>query len=271
MAPGARHPGTWLLVAALAGISLVATVDALRGGKEAAPSAGRQAAPGVDENTAEEAAVAAPTRAGTDLIEVPLGRRITVTEKGVTFSFRARTAGWPSWERFRSRSTDRSPGGPISLNKSIAGAQDAEAIIYWTSFPNGDYADACTRLLSPPVGPSVSALAGAVIEGAWHDARHGAVGRHSGRAPGEVRAAHGPRGPRRQAGVLLRLARLSMGALWPTTRVGDTVRVWIVDVDRVRLFIAAATTTEEASPELEKEIQQIIRSIRFDRADAHRE
>jgi hypothetical protein len=53
------------------------------------------------------------------------------------------------------------------------------------------------------------------------------------------------------------------GALWPTTGVGDTIRVWIVDVDGTRLFIAAETT-EAATDGLEKEIQQIIRSIRFE-------
>jgi hypothetical protein len=53
------------------------------------------------------------------------------------------------------------------------------------------------------------------------------------------------------------------GALWPTTGVGDTIRIWIVDVDGARLFIAARTT-EQASSGLEKEIRQIIRSIRFD-------
>ena len=53
------------------------------------------------------------------------------------------------------------------------------------------------------------------------------------------------------------------GALWPTTGVGNTIRVWIVDVDGARLFIAAGIT-EQASSWLEKEIQQIIRSIRFD-------
>ena len=52
------------------------------------------------------------------------------------------------------------------------------------------------------------------------------------------------------------------GTLWPTTDVGDTIRVWIVAVDGTRLFIAAATT-EEADAELKKEIKQIVESIRF--------
>ena len=44
-----------------------------------------------------------------------------------------------------------------------------------------------------------------------------------------------------------------------TTDVGDTIRVWIVAVGGKRLFIAAATKAGG----LEKEIQQIVESIRF--------
>ncbi|HEX6227891.1 MAG TPA: hypothetical protein VFZ41_00315 [Solirubrobacterales bacterium] len=261
MAPGVRRPGTWLLVATLAAIGVAAAVDALRGGKEAAPSAVRQAAT-TDGNTAEEAPPAPAPAGSDDLIEAPLvGRRLTVTEEGVTFSFRLpKTVGW---ERFRSLPTERSAGGPISLNKSILGSQGAEAIIYWTSFPDGDHADPCANLLSPPVRGSVADLAAAVST---------APGTKLVRGPSDVTL-----GGRVAKHVVLRVRedvgcdpgffyawRDSYGgALWPRTGVGVTVSVWIVAVDGVRLFIAAATT-EQASSELEKEIQQIIRSIRFD-------
>jgi len=260
VAVGGRRRGTWLLVAALAGICLAATVDALRGGKDAAPRAARQAATGAEKNTAEEAAVA-PTPAGIDLIEAHLGPRRAVTEEGVTFSFRVpKTVGW---EGFRSLSTDKSAGGPISINKSIVGPQGAEAIIYWTSFPDGDYADPCARLLSPPVGPLAADLAAAVST---------APGTQLVKGPSDVTL-----GGRPAKDVVLTVREnvgcdpgffytwrdIQGGALWPTTGVGDTIRVWIVDVDGARLFIAAGTT-EQASSRLEKEIQQIIRSIRFD-------
>ena len=48
------------------------------------------------------------------------------------------------------------------LNKSIVGPQGAEAIIYWTSFPDGDYADPCARVLAPSIGRSAADLAAAV-------------------------------------------------------------------------------------------------------------
>jgi hypothetical protein len=53
------------------------------------------------------------------------------------------------------------------------------------------------------------------------------------------------------------------GALWTMTGVGNTIRVWIVDVDGTRLFIEAETT-KQAGSDLEREIQQIVESIRFD-------
>ena len=53
------------------------------------------------------------------------------------------------------------------------------------------------------------------------------------------------------------------GPLWGETEPGDTIRVWIVDVDGVLLFIEGTTTTE-ASPALEEELQMFIDSIRFE-------
>ncbi len=175
---------------------------------------------------------------------------------GVPFSFTVPGAGW---ERF----------GDISINKSETGPQSAEAILYWSSFPDGYYEDPyghfaapCAQLLSPPVGPSAADLAAAVstapgtelVTGpsdstvGGHPARHVvlAVRKTVGCDPGFFYTWHDVKG----------------GALWTATRVGATIRVWIVDVKGTRLFIASATT-RYASSSLDKEIKQIIGSIRF--------
>ena len=55
------------------------------------------------------------------------------------------------------------------------------------------------------------------------------------------------------------------GAFWTSTRVGDTIRVWIVDVQGTRLFIEG-DTHRRAGSQLEKEIRQIVGSIRFGEA-----
>jgi hypothetical protein len=51
---------------------------------------------------------------------------------------------------------------PASVNNPVWGSQSAEAIIYWTSFPDSEYADPCANLLSPPVPQSAADLAAAV-------------------------------------------------------------------------------------------------------------
>jgi hypothetical protein len=44
---------------------------------------------------------------------------------------------------------------------------------------------------------------------------------------------------------------------------GETLRVWIIDVDGTRLFIEAESY-KGAGPEIDQEIQEIVDSIRFE-------
>jgi hypothetical protein len=176
--------------------------------------------------------------------------RHSLTVEGVPFSFRVPT---PGWERF----------GSISLNKSTVGPQGAEAMIYWTGFPEGVHADPCGHLRSASVGPSAAELAAAVST---------APGTRLVTAPSDVTvgghaAKHVVITVREDVGCdpgfFYTWQDREEGALWPMTDVGDTIRVWIVDVDGTRLFIAGETKTAAGS-ELEQEIQQIVKSIRFD-------
>jgi hypothetical protein len=129
--------------------------------------------------------------------------------------------------------------------------------------PDGDCADRCARLVSPPVGPSAADLAAAVstvpgtrlVKGPADVTLDGRPAKH---VVLTVREKVGC-----DPGFFYTWRDIDGGALWPTTSVGDTIRVWIVDVDGTRLFIAAETT-EQASSGLEKEIQRIVQSIRFD-------
>jgi hypothetical protein len=197
--------------------------------------------------------------------------RYTVTEEGVRLSFRipetspagsswARLSSY--WETFSSIPAVKSPGGPISLNRSIADGQGAEAIIYWTSFPDGDYAEPCSRLLKRSIGRSAAKLAAAVA---------GAPGTKLVEGPSNVTlggypAKHVVVSVRRKVGCdpgfFYSWREVRGGALWDTTRAGDTIRVWIVKVDSRLLFIGAATT-RQATAWLTKEVQQIVESIRF--------
>ncbi len=142
------------------------------------------------------------------------------------------------------------------------GPQGAEAIIYWTGFPDGDYADPCAAL-ALPVRPSAADLAAVVATAPRTDLVTG---------PAEVSvggqsAKHVVLTVRKDVGCdpgyFYTWNDIVGGALWPKTNVGDTIRVWIVDVDGTLLFIAGETNTDAGSG-LEREIQRIVDSILFD-------
>lgn len=187
------------------------------------------------------------------------GAKLVVTEAGVRFSFRVPTA---RWEGFNSIPTKTSPRGPISLNKSIVGPQGAEAIIYWTSFPDGDYADPCDRLLGRSVGPSAADLAAAVATAPGTKRLKGPSDVTLGGHPAKHVVLTVRRNVGCDPGFFYSWKDVFGGALWPTTAAGDTVRVWIVAVGGTRLFIAAATT-KDANARLKREVKQIVESIRF--------
>ncbi len=191
--------------------------------------------------------------------------RQSVTEDGVRFTLRVPGVGLRAsegWAKYSSIPTATSPGGPISLNRSIMGPQGAEAIIYWTSFPHGDHASPCVRLLRRSIGRSAAKLAAAVAT---------APGTELVKGPSSVTL-----GGRQAKHVVLTVRKnvgcdpgfffswrdVDGGPLWPTTNAGDTIRAWIVKVDGTLLFIAAATT-RQATAWLTKEAQQIVESIRF--------
>jgi hypothetical protein len=196
-----------------------------------------------------------PTR-----FEAPPTRRhenIVNSVNGVPFSFSVPTSGW---ERF----------GSISTNKSETGSQGAEAIIYWSTFPDGDYvdpygqdADPCTNLLSPPVGPSVADLAAAVSTAPGTELVTGPSNVTVGGYPAKQVVLVVRKNVGCDPGYFYAWHDVFGGALWTTTPMGATMSVWIVDVDGTRLFIEAATT-QQATSNLDQEIQQIVGSIRFD-------
>ena len=145
-------------------------------------------------------------------------------------------------------------------------------MIYWSSFPDGDYEDyygheahPCTRLLDPPVGPSATDLADAISKAPGTELVKGPSDVTVDGYPAKhmvltVREAYTGCDP----GVFYTWQDVNGGALWRTTPAGATMTAWIVDVDGTRLFIGAATAPG-ASSGLDHEIQQIVGSIHFDR------
>lgn len=172
--------------------------------------------------------------------ELAIGRDEAVV-MGVPLTFEVLTSGWSGSAEF----------GAVLLGR-------ADAFLLFHS-PDRVYADPCTRVLGPPVGPSAADLAAALTTIRGIDAT-GPTDVTVGGRPAEhvvlavredVDCAAGPfylwnaAGPPRN------------------TRLGTTIRVWIVEVRGERLFIEAETRSD-AGPEVEPQIQQLIDSIALD-------
>ncbi len=147
-----RTIGAFALVAALAAVAAVVAIFVVRSGdsrsvRPAAPTGvGLTGRPGQS-----------PTPTVTPK-EGPSDGRLPRVVDGVPFSFRVPPAYWESSPGSDARAWPRD----FSLNKSIVGPQGAEAIIFWTSFPNSSQADPCAKLLIPPAGAAAADLADAV-------------------------------------------------------------------------------------------------------------
>ena len=185
--------------------------------------------------------------------------RHPLTVQGVPLSFSLPTSGW---------SVD--VNGFIIKDTAVAGTQPA----FLFRSPVNIYSDPCTQTpLSPPAGPSAADLAAAISTAHGTDATE----------PSDVTV-----GGRAAKYVVLTLPEDSgcFGEdpnhfyLWyndcagtPSvnaencyrygTAAGDTIRLWIIDVDGARLVIEAETR-KSASSEVQQELQQIVDSIQFE-------
>jgi hypothetical protein len=180
--------------------------------------------------------------------------RHAVVADGVALSFAMTQVDWESHEYY--------------LSKSDRGSQGAEGIILWAGFPVSDRYEPCFDLLGRSDDPSVDDLAFAVSTVAGTDDIVGPLdvtvgGRAakfvsffvSYRALDNLRVC--------SPGFFYSWETGNLGAMWDYWLPGDTVRVWIVEVDG-RILIIEGATHWNAGPELEQEIQQIIDSIRFE-------
>ncbi len=190
------------------------------------------------------------------------GPRYELIENGVRFSFAVSAMG--GWERFTVAS-GKKPRGRISLNRSIEGPQGAEGIIYWSSFPHGDHADPCARVLAPSTGRSAAALAAAVatapgtrlVEGPSNVTLGGRPAKHVVLTVRTNRKKVGC-----DPGFFYRWANHRLGGAFWHVHAGDTMQAWVATVNGTRLFLAAATSVH--SGQLDQEIRTIVGSVRFD-------
>ncbi len=169
----------------------------------------------------------------------------------VRLSFALPAAGWEAHDG-------------VSMNKSSSGPQDAEAMIFWTSFPETDIAAPCTDALGSDVGGSAMRLAAAMTVAPGIEVVRGPSNVIVGEYPAKhavLRVAF-PRHPGCRPGFFFSWPTVEQGAFWSETFYGDTIEVWIVDV-RGSLIVIEAATTPQADADLAREIRQVVASTRF--------
>jgi hypothetical protein len=177
----------------------------------------------------------------------------SMTRGGVQLSIDVPTAEWHSEQGF-------------FINKDIAVRPEWASFLFWDPSPLGVYADPCTHELGPSVGPSTADLAAAVstkpginLVGGPSDVMVG--GRAAKyvviKVPENAKCLAG------DGGFYLWHADVNQGEVRYATALGVTLRVWIVDVDRTRLFIEAESF-KEAGPNVGREIQKVVDSIQFE-------
>lgn len=192
-----------------------------------------------------------PLPAGIRLSESLGVGRHSNTVDGIPFSFRVPTRDWEDHGNY--------------ISKSTAGSsQTAEAIIYWTSFPyraDGEI-DTCGQWWGSPVGRVADFAAAAahqygteLVSGPSNVALGGRPAKHVVFTVREDVDCSG--------GFFYSWQNDNGGAFWTSTNVGDTIRVWLVELGRKRLLYMEADTHQNAGSDLEQDIQQIVGSIRF--------
>jgi hypothetical protein len=138
------------------------------------------------------------------------------------------------------------------------------SFIFWTDAPTNVYGDPCTKEpLDPPAGATPAELAAAVSSIPGTDLVDGPSDITIGGQPGthvsiKIRedVACAPEG------FLLWYAGDPAAGRWPDA-LGDTIHVWIIDVDGTNVWIDGEVG-KNTVPELQAVIQQIVESIQFE-------
>ena len=154
---------------------------------------------------------------------------------------------------------------PNYITRDSRGSDGAEALIHWTNVDGGGpiLGEPCHYLRTQRAGPSAADLAAVVAAAPGTDLIRGP----SEATLGGLAAQHVTLTVRDDLGCdpgfFFTYPTVYGGASWRETVPGDTIRVWIIDVAGDLLFITGETHAN-ASAGLEKDVDEIIQSIRFE-------
>jgi hypothetical protein len=188
----------------------------------------------------------------------------SVTVDGIRFSFNVPASRWEPYP-WKPTMAD------ILISKSITGPQAAEAVIYWATYPDGALADPCANLANRPPLTNATGVASVVAAAPGTELVTGPEDVSVGGYPAVHVVVTVSDAVGCEPGFFYNWKTQTGGAMWIETRVGDTIRVWVVDLNGVLFFIGGETTTDsyagplskDAKAGLDREIQQIVDSIRF--------
>jgi hypothetical protein len=181
------------------------------------------------------------------------------TVDGVHFSLRVPNTGWqngPAQEL-------GVPPHSLFISRSTLGPQSAEELIFWAGFEGGGEATPCTEVLgsdaasSADLATAVASAPGTRLVDAPSVATVG--GRPAVHVTVRVEESLGC-----QPGFFFTWPHNPgecWGPCWISTEPGDSITVWIVDVEGKRLFFEAVTKPGAGEWQ---EINDIVGSIRFD-------
>jgi hypothetical protein len=174
-----------------------------------------------------------------------IGRHHMIRE-GVPLSIGLQTTGWRS-------------NGDFYMDTLET---DSPNFIFWGVTPDGVYADPCNQVKAEAVGPSAAALADAVALLPGIELVSGPTDVVVGGNPGKQVVLKVPEDIGCPAGGFYLWYDEETGGRWASF-LNATIRVWIIEVEGATLWIDAETD-EDAGPEVDQEIQEIIDSIVFE-------
>lgn len=178
--------------------------------------------------------------------------RHSMTLGGTTFTFELTTPDWTS-------------NGEFSIEKGGPGTKpDGASFIFWDADPNGVFSDPCASVKAPVVGPSAAALAAAIAGIPGIEVVSGPDAVTVGGKPAQKVVIKIPDSIACSPETFFLWYDASEGGSQRyATQAGQTIRVWIIEVDGVRIQIDAETFVG-AGAQPGNEIQGIIDSIQFE-------
>jgi hypothetical protein len=166
----------------------------------------------------------------------------------------------------KSLSVDMPSGWTSHLGFRIYTQSGQAAFIFWTPAPSNVYADPCTKEpLDPPAGDTPAELVAAISSIPGTELVGGPSDLTIDGHPAKLVSIRIPDDIDCEPRAFFLWYRQEEGPAdgrWPDA-LGDTVNVWIIDVDGTIVWIDGSTSVN-ATPALQAEMRQIVESIQFE-------